>query len=41
MGFINDVQTSPSSFFVKLVAKRGGDVIDANIMEFNHMHVHL
>jgi hypothetical protein len=39
-GFINDIQTSLSPFLVELV-KMGGDVIDANTMEFIHMHVHL
>ncbi len=38
--FINDIQTSPSLFFVELVTRRGNDVIDANAMKFIHMSVH-
>jgi hypothetical protein len=40
MNFINDIQTSPSPFFVELVIRRGGDVMDANVMEFIHLNDH-
>jgi hypothetical protein len=34
MNFINDIQTSPSPLLMELITKRGGDVMDANAMEF-------
>ncbi len=34
--FINDTQASPSPLFMELVIKRGGDVMEANAMEFIH-----
>ncbi len=37
MSFIDDIQTNPSSFFMELVTKRGGDVMDA--IEFIHLNV--
>jgi len=40
MNLINNIQTSPSLLLVELVVKRGGDVTNANAMEFIHMNVH-
>jgi hypothetical protein len=37
--FINNVETSPSPFFMELV-KWGGDVTNANTVEYIHMNVH-
>jgi hypothetical protein len=40
MSFIDDIQTNPSLFFMEFVVRRGGDVTDANAMEFIHLNVH-
>jgi hypothetical protein len=40
MSFINNIQTNPSPFLVEFIAIRGGDVMDANVMEFIHLNVH-
>jgi hypothetical protein len=40
MSFIDDIQTSPSPFFMELLIIRGGDVMDANAKEFIHLDVH-
>ncbi len=40
INFINNIQTSPSPFLVKFVVRKGGDVTDANAMEFIHLNVH-
>jgi hypothetical protein len=34
MGFINNIQTSPSLFPMEFLARRGGDVMDTNAMRF-------
>jgi len=40
MSFIDDIQISPSPFFVELIDKKGYDVIDANAMGFILLNVH-
>jgi len=40
MRFINGIQTSLNSIFVELVARRGGDVMDVNAMEFISLNAH-
>jgi hypothetical protein len=40
MRFINNIQTSPSLLFVELVARKGGDVMDVNAIEFILLKVH-
>jgi hypothetical protein len=40
MRFIDDIQTSLSLLLMELIAKRGGDVTDANAMEFIHLNDH-
>ncbi len=40
MSFINAIQISPNPLFVKLVVRKGGDVMDANVMVFIHLNVH-
>jgi hypothetical protein len=40
INFIDNIQTNPSPFLVEFVAKKGGDVTDANAMEFIHLNVH-
>jgi hypothetical protein len=40
MNFINDIQTSPSSFLVEFVVKQGSDVTNANAMKFIPLNVH-
>jgi hypothetical protein len=40
MCFINNIQTTPSSVLMELVARRGGDVTDVNAMEFTPLNVH-
>jgi hypothetical protein len=36
MSFIDDIQTSLNPFFMEFVARKGGDITDANAMEFIH-----
>jgi hypothetical protein len=40
MSFIDNIQTNSSPLLMELVIKRGGDVTNANAMEFNHLNVH-
>jgi hypothetical protein len=40
MSFIDDIQISLSSFLVEFVDKKGGDVTDANAIEFILLNVH-
>jgi hypothetical protein len=40
MRFINGIQTSLSPIFVELVARKGGDVMEVNAMEFFSLNAH-
>jgi hypothetical protein len=40
MNFIDNIQTNPSPLLMELIVKKGGDVVDANVMEFIHLNVH-
>jgi hypothetical protein len=40
MNFIDDIQTNPSPLLMEFVVRRGGDIMDANAMEFIHLNVH-
>ncbi len=40
IAFFNNIQTNPSPFLMELVAKKGGDVMNANAMAFIHLNVY-
>jgi hypothetical protein len=40
MSFIDNIQINPSSLLMEFIVKRGGDVMDVNVMEFIHLNVH-